>query len=474
MMKKKALLVLTAGVLMLAAGCGNKAKTETTAAAAAETTAAAQTTAAETTAAAETEASQEAVRDEQTFKSANGWQCRYDASLVEAKEETDAAAFTYTGKAEGENGLKVSFVEGKQPEELLAEITESWGDQEKISRTEGFFPGASDKWAFWREMKAEDADGTARTAIAGEYNGGVLCFEFTTTPGGDEETDMQVSDVLAEVINSIEYEDFQPQEMYSYVPGTYTHTRTEEIGGTEITAEESIVLNPDHTGILSLQDNVDIIWGSKELTQADTPDYSWEYSIEGESLLLNLGGEWTTFEKQAVPAGAGLAKDYIPTTDIEGCDTFTQVVDKKLGDGQGYVNVPLDGTDVFMVSPSTYDGGDKKEAATEAELYIYKNDAIEYLGCIRTGGTANPLMISDGKLYAAGHHYAGKFTVKDGLLYILEEVTERFDADGNATYTYVSDENMNEVGNDEAKEIFNRLLDEYADGEVLEFSTVKR
>ena len=164
-MKKKALLVITAGVLMLAAGCGNKAKTETTAAAAAETTAAAETSAAAAAAETTAEESKEAAREEKTFKSGNGWQCRYDGSLVEAKEEKDGATFTYTGKAEGENALKVSFVEGKQPEELLAEVTESWGDQEKIRRTEGFFPGAPENWAFWREIKAEIGRASCRERV---------------------------------------------------------------------------------------------------------------------------------------------------------------------------------------------------------------------------------------------------------------------------------------------------------------------
>ena len=58
---------------------------------------------------------------------------------MELKEEKDGASFVYTGEAKGDNLVKISFTEGKQPQELLYEITETWGDQEKIDRSEGFF-----------------------------------------------------------------------------------------------------------------------------------------------------------------------------------------------------------------------------------------------------------------------------------------------------------------------------------------------
>ena len=128
-MKKKAMLIAAAGVLVLAAGCGNQGagKTETTAAA----TTAAATTAAETIAAEvkESETAAEVTAPEmKTYKDSKGWQVKYDPSQMELKEEKDGASFVYTGEAKGDNLVKISFTEGKQPQELLYEITESWGD----------------------------------------------------------------------------------------------------------------------------------------------------------------------------------------------------------------------------------------------------------------------------------------------------------------------------------------------------------
>ena len=479
-MKKKAMLIAAAGVIILAAGCGNQGagKTETTAAA----TTAAATTAAETTAAEVKEsetAAEVAAPEMKTYKDSKGWQVKYDPSEMELKEEKDGASFVYTGEAKGDNLVKISFTEGKQPQELLYEITETWGDQEKIDRSEGFFPGAPENWAYWRVMNADKSeDGTARTAIAGEYNGGVLCFEVSSCPTGDEGADMRMSDLLAEVIDSIEYENFEPQTMDSYVPGVYTMNGTEEIEGTETPYEHSVILYKDHTGMLSLQDDIDILWGSTELTDAASADTSWEYNIEGEKLYLNLDGNWLEFTKQPAESvrSSGLAKDHVQATNTEGCDTFTQIIDKKLADGQGYANAKLDGTDVLLISESTYNGGEGKDAATDAEIFMYKDGAPVYLGCVMTGGTANPLMIKDGKLYAAGHHYVGKFTVTDDKLVIMEEVKETFDSDGKASYHYFSDDggDYSNFDQEEAKKIFDQLLDEYFNAEILEFATVKK
>ncbi|MBQ7535529.1 MAG: hypothetical protein IJT43_07920 [Stomatobaculum sp.] len=489
-MKKKAGMIFAAGLLALTAACGQgTGKTETTPeATAAATTAAAETKAAETkaeemktaeTKAEETKAEETKAAEDKVYKNSKGWQVRYDPSLIEVKEEKDGATFTYTGEAEGTDKVTISFAEGKQPEELLYELTSSWGDQEKIDRSEGFFPGAPENWAFWRVMNADTAsDGIARTAIAGEYNGGVLYFDVETTPTGDDATDMQVSDVLAEVIDSIEFENFEPQTMYEYVPGTYTQTITEEIEGTDTTYEYSVILNKDHSGKICMQDDIDIYWSSIELMDANTPGVAWEYDIEGDNLMLNQDGIWLTFTKQPETSArsSGLAKDHVQTTDTEGCDTFTQIVDKKLADGQGYANVKLDETDVLLVSSNTYNGGEGKDAATDAEIFAYEDGKPVYLGCVMTGGTANPLMVKDGKLFAAGHHYVGKFTVTDGKLMVMEEVRESFDKDGNASYHYNSDDGGDYSNFDEkqAKEIFDQLLKEYADADILAFSTVKK
>ena len=224
--------------------------------------------------------------EQMTYMSPDGFQLRYNALTVESRELDDhAAEFVYLGEGNGANKVTVRWIEGKQPEEALYDTTFAWGDQEQILRTEGFFPGTTDKWGYWRTYT--DA-GLTKCAIAGEYNGGVLMFVVESVLTGDEETDMTVSDTLAELIDSVTYFDFGEQTMYSYIPGVYASAG-------EDGAEYRVTLNTDHTGTLSFQDTAPILWGSTELTADGT---TWAYTIEGDNLYVDLDGEWVEFARQ--------------------------------------------------------------------------------------------------------------------------------------------------------------------------------
>ena len=164
------------------------------------------------------------------------------------------------------------------------------------------------------------------------------------------------------------------------------------------------------------------------------------------------------------------------TTDISGCSTFTEIVDKKLKNGQGYANVDLDSTGVLLVSDDAFTDPDGGAEAISAEVFIYKDGAPEYAGYVECGGSANPLMLKDGKLLSAGHHYAGKHTITDGKLVTVEEAWETFDSKGTAAYVYSSDDggDYTNFDSDKAKTIFDSLLDEYNGGEIIEFSVVSK
>ncbi len=227
--------------------------------------------------------------EQMTYMSADGFQIRYNALFVEAREiDGHSVEFVYLAEPDGKDVVTASWIADKQPEEVLYEVTDSWGDQEAIQRLEGFFPGTDDKWGYWRLFTDADT-GAVKCAIAGEYNEGVLLFVIESQVTGDEEADMTVSDTLAGIVDSVTYFDFGEQTMYSYFPGTY-----------ELTGEDGeicqVVLNEDHTGTLTFQDTVEILWGSIELNASGV---TYEYTIEGESLYLNLDGEWLCFEKTA-------------------------------------------------------------------------------------------------------------------------------------------------------------------------------
>ena len=239
-------------------------------------------------------------QEESRYDSSHGWSVRYDPQLFKVDEDMDQGVrFEYLEEAKGSNTLTISYVEGKQPEEAMTEITDTWGDGESIERTEGFFPGTTDKWGYWRSLISKDDSGLMQTLIGGEYNGGVLLFDIKACSQGDDEKDMNISDSISAIIDSIEYENFEDQTMYSYIPGKYVQDVEDEYIGADgktqkSIASYSIMLNKDHTGSMNLQDSVDITWGSIELM---TPDQSYEYTIEGDTLMVNMDGNWLEFTR---------------------------------------------------------------------------------------------------------------------------------------------------------------------------------
>ena len=115
-----------------------------------------------------------------------------------------------------------------------------------------------------------------------------------------------------------------------------------------------------------------------------------------------------------------VTEEHEMTTKMEGCDTFTQIVDG-LEKGQGYANANLGGTDVLLVSSGTYTYEEDFYAAIDAEIFFYNDGTPEYLGYVECGGTAYPLAVKDGILYVANGHSVKKMTVEDGKLVTAEE-----------------------------------------------------
>ena len=166
---------------------------------------------------------------------------------------------------------------------------------------------------------------------------------------------------------------------------------------------------------------------------------------------------------------------YTSQVPLTGCDTFTDIVDKNLGNGQAYANVTLDDTDVLLLSDDAFEFEGTAQAVS-AEVFYYNEGKPAYAGFVRSGGSANPLMINDGKLYAAGHHYVGKFIISNGEVKIDGEAFETFDADGSPAYHYDSDDggDYTNLDQDSAKKAFDDLFAEYMEGEIIEFSIVNK
>ncbi|MCR5106925.1 MAG: hypothetical protein K6B28_02070, partial [Lachnospiraceae bacterium] len=231
--------------------------------------------------------------EEGEYISPDGWSVKYPVPDVAANEiDEHTASFVYMGECAGTNMVTISYVEGKQPEEAMTEITEAWGDGDDIIRTEGVFPGTYDKWGYWRALPtAEEGSGYNETLIGGEYNGGALLFDIIGHNGEDEEQNMLVGDTLAYIIDSIKYDHFDDQTIYEYIPGTYSR-KDEDTG-----AVYSIMLNKDHTGAIIFEEDEDIYWGSYMITNVDSGE-EYEYTIEGDELLLDQDGTWVSYIRE--------------------------------------------------------------------------------------------------------------------------------------------------------------------------------
>ncbi|MCR5403663.1 MAG: hypothetical protein K6E91_07585 [Butyrivibrio sp.] len=178
------------------------------------------------------------------------------------------------------------------------------------------------------------------------------------------------------------------------------------------------------------------------------------------------------------PASFDVADVYVApeqkaSVDITGCDTFTQIVDK-LEDGKGYANVTFgEDEDVLLVSSGTYEWEPGKFAAIDADIFVYKDGAPEYLATVSAGGTAYPLSMSKGNLYVGGNHFMSTYVVDNGAIVETEEAYVKYDTDGNDTYYYKTCNSQFEDYDEEtAKNRFDEFFTAFDGAEMIEFQPV--
>ena len=170
---------------------------------------------------------------------------------------------------------------------------------------------------------------------------------------------------------------------------------------------------------------------------------------------------------------ASVAADSAPAIDISGCDTFTQIVDSKLSDGMGYANETIGGEDVLLVSSYIYDNLDGNMAGIDAAVFMYK-DGIPYeAGKVCCGGTAYPLAVKDGVLYAGSNHWIYTCTIENDAIAITRKAAVEYDGDGNGTYYYESaDGKDKEYATAKAEEMFNSMFEEKDAAKIINFQPV--
>ena len=285
-MKKKLLMTMGLAAALIVTGCAANGASN------AQTESAQEAETVQAEAARETEAEQEAEAGIEEYESSDGWSVSYDSACIELIED-DAVYFKYTGEAEGTNQIAVMYYPDKMPDEVLtaAISKDTDGEIPEHTRREGYFAGRTDVWSMIDSMDSVTFPDATDDFIGVERNGGTLLVQIKTTKQADDETGMQVSDALASVVDSFELKDQQPQTYSQYVPGKYVNIFEDGIEGEE-SAEYYVQFNEDHTGLIHMQDDISVIWYSRDgvVLNADTGEQIYEYTVEGDNLYLTFYG----------------------------------------------------------------------------------------------------------------------------------------------------------------------------------------
>lgn len=273
---------------MLMTGCAGKAGAGAQAGATQTDAAQTEATAVEEKTETEAGAGQEAAAPETVkYESTDGWSAVYEKNSIEVIED-DGVYFSYIGKADGVNQINVKYYADQMPDEVLYNVMADENGLPEHTRSEGYFGKGTDVWALRTSMTSVTVENAAEDFIAVERNGGTLLVQITTTKQADEMTGMGVSDALSAVLDSFELKDQQPQTYSANVPGKYVAEVTDQIDGQEVKAEFYVQFNEDHTGVIHMQDDVQVIWYSREgkVLDAQTGEQIYEYVVEGDMLYL--------------------------------------------------------------------------------------------------------------------------------------------------------------------------------------------
>ena len=287
-MYNKAFVTMGLIAAMLMTGCAGKAGAGAQAGATQTDAAQTEATAVEEKTETEAGAGQEAAAPETVkYESTDGWSAVYEKNSIEVIED-DGVYFSYIGKADGVNQINVKYYADQMPDEVLYNVMADENGLPEHTRSEGYFGKGTDVWALRTSMTSVTVENAAEDFIAVERNGGTLLVQITTTKQADEMTGMGVSDALSAVLDSLERKDQQPQTYSANVPGKYVAEVTDQIDGQEVKAEFYVQFNEDHTGVIHMQDDVQVIWYSREgkVLDAQTGEQIYEYVVEGDMLYL--------------------------------------------------------------------------------------------------------------------------------------------------------------------------------------------
>ncbi len=137
------------------------------------------------------------------YTNGSGWSVHYNKDDIVVNEQDNIVTFVYTGESAGTNMITVTYSVDSNAEDAIKELGKTWSGD--VTYTEGIFPGTEDVKGYWVTGVSEGGSGYCMTGIARDFLDGNLLFEFDEHFGEDEAMNNQVSGVLADILNSIEF-----------------------------------------------------------------------------------------------------------------------------------------------------------------------------------------------------------------------------------------------------------------------------
>ncbi len=138
------------------------------------------------------------------YHDANGWSIRYDATQFEITTKAPDVFIVYTGESAGTNMITVTYTT-ESAKDAINRIGEECGD--KVQYQESIFPGTEDVKSYYAIVFPEEGgSGDNMTAFARDYMDGSLVVRIDAHNGQDEEMNMRVSDSIANVVDSFQFD----------------------------------------------------------------------------------------------------------------------------------------------------------------------------------------------------------------------------------------------------------------------------
>ena len=237
------------------------------------------------------------------------------AAEIAAEALTDSAAEI---AAEGLTDDAAEIAAEEEPEE-----EEEEGDI-SIERDEGYF--IDDTWCYTATVDYSDNERDVTEVFqSAEYNDGVLITKLKQGVTDENILEGFMGDALWDLVETLSAYQYEPQKQFANVPGTYTR----ESGSED--AVDTIILRPDHLGSITFQDRIPVYWGSTALTEKNA-ERSYEYTLDGDTLVLHYDGEDLTFKKSEDQTA-----EENPYTDPDYVDELNKEINTLYNDGPGKI-----------------------------------------------------------------------------------------------------------------------------------------